>query len=121
MRRASLAGVVAPALLASAAIAWAQGAPIPQATCDRPLYLTFDTGHMGVAPLVAEVLAKAAGARRVRHETFTIDRAPDLPARYRIRGVPTIGIFRCGEIMRALPGVHDKSFLRDWLADALQN
>ncbi|MBN9412226.1 MAG: polysaccharide deacetylase family protein [Burkholderiales bacterium] len=56
MRRASLAGVAAPALLASAAIAWAQGAPIPQATCDRPLYLTFDTGHMGVAPLVAEVL-----------------------------------------------------------------
>jgi peptidoglycan/xylan/chitin deacetylase (PgdA/CDA1 family) len=24
--------------------------------CDQPLYLTFDTGHMGVAPLVAEVL-----------------------------------------------------------------
>lgn len=26
--------------------------------CDKPLYLTFDTGHMGVAPLVAEVLAR---------------------------------------------------------------
>ncbi len=25
---------------------------------DKPLYLTFDTGHMGVAPLVAEVLAR---------------------------------------------------------------
>ena len=24
--------------------------------CSKPLYLTFDTGHMGVAPLVAEVL-----------------------------------------------------------------
>jgi len=24
--------------------------------CDKPVYLTFDTGHMGVAPLVAEVL-----------------------------------------------------------------
>jgi peptidoglycan-N-acetylmuramic acid deacetylase len=29
-----------------------------QAACDKPLYLTFDTGHMGVAPLVAEVLAR---------------------------------------------------------------
>jgi peptidoglycan-N-acetylmuramic acid deacetylase len=29
-----------------------------QAGCDRPVYLTFDTGHMGVAPLVAEVLHK---------------------------------------------------------------
>ncbi len=28
------------------------------ATCTRPLYLTFDTGHMGVAPLIAEVLAR---------------------------------------------------------------
>lgn len=26
--------------------------------CAKPLYLTFDTGHMGVAPLIAEVLAR---------------------------------------------------------------
>ncbi len=30
---------------------WAAG-------CDRPVYLTFDTGHMGIAPLVAEVLQR---------------------------------------------------------------
>ena len=28
----------------------------PEAACARPVYLTFDTGHMAVAPLVAEVL-----------------------------------------------------------------
>lgn len=28
------------------------------AACDRPVYLTFDTGHMGVAPLVADVLRR---------------------------------------------------------------
>ncbi len=28
------------------------------AACERPVYLTFDTGHMGVAPLVAEVLKR---------------------------------------------------------------
>ncbi|HEU4460301.1 MAG TPA: polysaccharide deacetylase family protein [Methylibium sp.] len=26
--------------------------------CDKPVYLTFDTGHMGVAPMVAEVLKR---------------------------------------------------------------
>ena len=26
--------------------------------CDKPVYLTFDTGHMGIAPLVAEVLKR---------------------------------------------------------------
>jgi peptidoglycan/xylan/chitin deacetylase (PgdA/CDA1 family) len=29
------------------------------AVCTRPVYLTFDTGHMGVAPLVAQVLRDA--------------------------------------------------------------
>lgn len=28
------------------------------AACTKPVYLTFDTGHMGVAPLVAEVLKR---------------------------------------------------------------
>ncbi|MBN8487511.1 MAG: polysaccharide deacetylase family protein [Burkholderiales bacterium] len=28
------------------------------AACERPVYLSFDTGHMGVAPLVAEVLTR---------------------------------------------------------------
>ncbi|MFY7913269.1 MAG: polysaccharide deacetylase family protein, partial [Rubrivivax sp.] len=26
--------------------------------CRKPLYLTFDTGHMAVAPLIADVLAR---------------------------------------------------------------
>ena len=35
---------------------WAAGAH--GAICERPVYLTFDTGHMAVAPLVAEVLTR---------------------------------------------------------------
>jgi len=33
-------------------------APAALATCDKPVYLSFDTGHMGVAPLVAQTLKK---------------------------------------------------------------
>ena len=29
-----------------------------QKACEKPVYLTFDTGHMGVAPLIAEVLER---------------------------------------------------------------
>lgn len=29
-----------------------------QNACEKPVYLTFDTGHMGIAPLVAEVLKR---------------------------------------------------------------
>lgn len=33
-------------------------APVWAATCDQPVYLTFDTGHMGVAELIADVLKR---------------------------------------------------------------
>ena len=51
MRRAARVGV-----------ALACGMPLTAftATCDKPLYLTFDTGHMGIAPLVADVLKRHA-------------------------------------------------------------
>jgi len=33
--------------------------PVPAAVaCDKPVYLTFDTGHMGVAPLIAATLKR---------------------------------------------------------------
>ncbi|MFM2238993.1 MAG: hypothetical protein RJA69_367 [Pseudomonadota bacterium] len=32
--------------------------PASAASCQKPVYLTFDTGHMGVAPLIAEVLQR---------------------------------------------------------------
>jgi peptidoglycan-N-acetylmuramic acid deacetylase len=59
MRRAAEAVARGAAALALAASA----VPAAAAGCDaapgaRPVYLTFDTGHMGVAPLVAETLAR---------------------------------------------------------------
>lgn len=53
-RRALLAAAGAAALGVPARARAADGVP----ACARPLFLTIDTGHMGVAPLVAEVLAR---------------------------------------------------------------
>lgn len=36
----------------------AASAAAAQPACDKPVYLTFDTGHMGVAPLIAQTLKK---------------------------------------------------------------
>ncbi|MFG6465812.1 polysaccharide deacetylase family protein [Roseateles sp. BYS87W] len=36
----------------------AASAAAAQPACDKPVYLTFDTGHMGVAPLIAETLKR---------------------------------------------------------------
>ncbi|WP_408908730.1 polysaccharide deacetylase family protein [Variovorax paradoxus] len=77
LRRRTATGLVA--LLATAIAmpaAWAQ-AP---ASCEKPVYLTFDTGHMGIAPLVAEVLKRQqvhvtffAAAERTQTEGDSLD------------------------------------------------
>ncbi len=56
MRRGS--SLAAPLLLAAAASLATAAAAATAAGCTRPVYLSFDTGHMGVAPLVAEVLQR---------------------------------------------------------------
>ena len=40
--------------------AWAQNVAKSSAACSQPVYLTFDTGHMAVAPLIADVLNRQA-------------------------------------------------------------
>jgi peptidoglycan/xylan/chitin deacetylase (PgdA/CDA1 family) len=54
MRRARARGAFAVLTVVLAVAA----APLRAQPCDKPLYLTFDTGHMEVAPLVAEVLRR---------------------------------------------------------------
>jgi peptidoglycan/xylan/chitin deacetylase (PgdA/CDA1 family) len=55
MRRAEALRALA---LATTALLAAAG-PVPaQPACAKPVYLTFDTGHMEVAPLIADILRK---------------------------------------------------------------
>lgn len=59
-----LAHTLGAALLLIAGSAYASSASAPK-DCNKPLYLTFDTGHMEIAPFVAEVLK-----RQQVHVTF---------------------------------------------------
>ncbi len=56
--RLRTAALSAALLLAFGTACAAPSAACPGTPADRPVYLTFDTGHMGVAPLVGEVLAR---------------------------------------------------------------
>jgi peptidoglycan/xylan/chitin deacetylase (PgdA/CDA1 family) len=55
-----LAKAASLALLAALAAQSLPAAAASSPACDSPVYLTFDTGHMGVAPLVADVLQRQA-------------------------------------------------------------
>jgi len=56
-RRAGVAAAASMVVLAAALSPGAWAATDP-AACEKPVYLTFDTGHMGIAPLVADVLKR---------------------------------------------------------------
>lgn len=58
MRRATDAHARGLVALALALVFSLPAQALAAARCDKPVYLTIDTGHMGVAPLVAEVLAR---------------------------------------------------------------
>ncbi|MBE7940912.1 MULTISPECIES: polysaccharide deacetylase family protein [Ramlibacter] len=57
-RRALLAAALAAPFVRPAPASAAAPAAGGDASCGHPLYLTLDTGHMGVAPLIAEVLQR---------------------------------------------------------------
>jgi len=57
-RTLAAAVLLAPVLPTAAAPATPSAALHADAICAHPVYLTIDTGHMGVAPLVADVLAR---------------------------------------------------------------
>jgi peptidoglycan/xylan/chitin deacetylase (PgdA/CDA1 family) len=52
MRRANKAALLCLGFSCAVAV----GGPAP--SCPKPLYLTFDTGHMDVAPWIAQVLQR---------------------------------------------------------------
>lgn len=59
VRGLRLGGVAcAVAALACATLPAAGAQESAGASCDKPVYLTLDTGHMGIAPLVADVLKR---------------------------------------------------------------
>ena len=58
LRRQFMLAGTAAALPGLAAAAVGTSKTIAASACSRPVYLTFDTGHMGIAQLVAQVLQK---------------------------------------------------------------
>ncbi|MBT9474649.1 polysaccharide deacetylase family protein [Polaromonas sp.] len=58
MRRASKTRCAIFLIASLACATWATAQNSLKNSCARPLYLTFDTGHMDVAPLIADVLKR---------------------------------------------------------------
>ena len=67
-----------------------------------------------LSPIVDEVANELAGKMKV--VKVNIDENPNSPTKYGVRGIPTLMIFKDGELVDTKVGGMSKAQLNDWLS-----
>ncbi len=70
-----------------------------------------------IAPALQEMAADRDGQLTVAK--LNIDENPSIPQRYNVRGIPTLMLFRDGELAATKVGALPKSRLNDWVDSVL--
>ncbi len=70
-----------------------------------------------IAPVIEEFAKEYAGKLKVAK--MNVDENPATPSRYGIRGIPTVIIFKDGEIFDQIVGAVSKSKMEDMIKKAL--
>jgi thioredoxin 1 len=70
-----------------------------------------------IAPLLDEAAQTFQG--RVTIAKLNVDENPDVPAKYGVRGIPTLMLFKNGEAAVTKVGAMSKSQLNSFLEEAL--
>ncbi len=70
-----------------------------------------------IAPALEEIAAELDG--RVKIVKLNVDENPEVAARYGIRGIPTLLMFKGGEIAAQQVGAQPKGKLKSWITDTV--
>ena len=70
-----------------------------------------------IAPVLDEICDEYDG--RVKVAKLNIDDNPNTPPRYGIRGIPTLMLFKNGEIAATKVGAMPKSKLYEWVEESI--
>ena len=88
---------------------------------ERPVLVDFFAGWCGpchaLAPALEQLAAKRAG--EVDVVKLDVDANPDVTLRFGIRGLPTLMLFKGGQVVASQVGVLPKGRLDAWLTDAI--
>ena len=68
-----------------------------------------------IAPILDEIAAEQAGKLQVAK--LNVDEAPDIARRFEVMSIPTLLVFRDGQVAKRLVGAKGKSQLLDDLAE----
>ncbi len=85
---------------------------------DKPVVVDFWAEWCGpcrtIAPALEEIATEMAG--KVTIAKLNIDENPTAPSKYGVRGIPTLMLFKNGQVVSTQVGAANKSRLSDWIA-----
>jgi thioredoxin 1 len=70
-----------------------------------------------IGPALEEISTEMGGS--VKITKMNIDENPDIATKYQIRSIPTLMVFKDGEVQSTQTGALPKSKLADWIKQSL--
>ncbi len=82
--------------------------------CDKPVLVDFWASWCGPCRMVAPIVEQIAEEREdIKVCKINVDEEPELSNQYRIMSIPTLMVFRNGEIVNQSVGARSKSQILD--------
>jgi thioredoxin 1 len=88
---------------------------------DKPVVVDIWAEWCGPCKMIAPALEEIASAlgEKIKVVKLNIDENPRTPSQYGIRGIPTLMVFKSGQVAATKIGAAPKGALQSWIEQAL--